>query len=331
MEYGNIELINGKKVRASEPVIISASRATDIPAYYSEWLLNSLKRGYVSRINPFNGKKYYISFKKTRLIVFWSKNPEPILNKLDKIEEMGYKYYFLFTLNDYPKSLEPNIPDLDKRIKTFQKLSEKIGKEKVIWRFDPLILTDKIDVKNLALRVESVAEKLRNYTEKLVISFADIDKYRKVKNNLKRADIQYKRFDKGKMINFVKLISPLSVKCNINITTCAESIDLSKFGINHNRCIDDKLIENLFYDDKYLMKFLYGNNYKRWYKSINKEKIKKRKLKDSGQRKECRCIESKDIGRYNTCISLCSYCYANSSNRQVMDHYNNHNPEAEHI
>lgn len=331
MKYNNIVLKNGKQVRASEPVILSASRATDIPAYYSEWLINSLKRGYVSRINPFNGKKYYISFKRARLIVFWSKNPEPIINKLNKIENMGYKYYFLYTLNDYPNSLEPNIPDLDKRIETFQRLSEKIGRKKVIWRYDPLILTDKIDLKNLITRVENVADKLKNYTQKLVISFADIEKYRKVKNNLKRADIKYKRFDKDKMTKFAKNISILSKKCNINITTCAESIDLSNFGINHNKCIDDNLIETVFPDDKFLMKFLYGKNFKKWDKSENKSKIKKRKLKDRGQRKECRCIESKDIGRYNTCISLCSYCYANSSQKKVMDNYNNHDQEAEHI
>ena len=132
---------NGKQVEASAPIIISASRSTDIPAFYAKWFFNRLAKGYCVWYNPFNQQPIYISFKNCRVIVFWTKNPKPILPYLHILDEMGIHYYFQVTLNDYVnEGFEPNIASVDERVDTFKQLSQKIGKERIIWRFDPLII-----------------------------------------------------------------------------------------------------------------------------------------------------------------------------------------------
>jgi hypothetical protein len=157
--------------------------------------MDRLRQGYVRRVNPFHQKSEYISFSKCRMIVFWSKNPEPLIPNLKEIDAYGINYYFQFTLNDYEKErLEPNVPSLEERIETFQALSEKIGKKRVIWRFDPLVLTDSINIDSLLERVERVAELIHAYTERLVISFVDIQAYKKVRANLERGQVDYQEF-----------------------------------------------------------------------------------------------------------------------------------------
>jgi hypothetical protein len=156
----NIQTKNGI-VNAQSPVIISASRSTDIPAFYSEWFIKRIKEGYLKWINPYNNIPLYVSFDKTRLIVFWSKNPKPILKNLTYLDEIGINYYFQYSLNDYEKEgLESNVPNLNSRIETFIKLSEKIGKDKVIWRFDPYLLTKTTGVDELLKRTEYIGNEL---------------------------------------------------------------------------------------------------------------------------------------------------------------------------
>jgi hypothetical protein len=180
----NITKQDGEVVEAQAPIIISASRSTDIPAFYSDWFIQRIKEGYVKWKNPFNGVPLYVSFNKARLIIFWSKNPKSMLKHLDYLDERIKNYYFQYTLNDYDiEKLEPNVPNVQSRIETFIELSERIGKGKVIWRFDPLILTDKIGVDELLKKVENIGNHLKNHTEKMVFSFADIKLYKKVQNN----------------------------------------------------------------------------------------------------------------------------------------------------
>jgi DNA repair photolyase len=297
-------LVNEEEVEAICPIIISASRATDIPAFYTEWFIEQLNKGYVEWVNPFNREfRQYISFEKVRLIVFWSKNPKPIIEYLGELDLRRINYYFQFTLNDYEEEgLEPNLPKLSERIETFKELSNRIGREKVIWRFDPLILTDKIDIPKLLEKIYNVGKEINKYTEKLVISFVDIERYRKVKNNLKKAGISSREFKEKDVEKIAEGIREINKEWKLEIATCAEIFDLLKYGIKHNKCIDDELIIRLFRNDKILMDFLKD----------------RKNLKDKGQRKECGCIVSKDIGEYNTCRHLCIYCYANSSKKLVF-------------
>ena len=302
-----------------EPIIISASRATDIPTFYSDWLISRVEEGYLKWKNPFNGKYQDVSFTKTRLFVFWSKNPFPMLKKLPYFDEKGYNYYFQFTVNDYEQEKwEKNLPALNKRLETFIELSELIGKQKVIWRFDPLIISDKLHPDELLKRIEKIGDQLFPYTNKLVISFIDIEIYKKVKRNLSALPDKIQEIDITTMHYFARELMRLNQKWNLKIATCAEKIDLQQYGIEHNRCIDDRLIIELFSDDKELMNFL---GYKPFNRNDflatenNVSSYNYEKLKDKGQRKFCGCIKSKDIGQYNTCHNGCVYCYATSTRK----------------
>lgn len=327
-----IKRSNGETVEAQAPVIISASRSTDIPAFYSNWLINRIKAGYVMWKNPFNGVSLFVSFEKTRLFVFWSKNYKPMLKHLNFLDEKGVHYYFQFTLNDYDaEKLEPNVPNVQSRIETFQTLSERVGKEKVIWRFDPLILTDKTGVEELLRKVECIGNQLKDYTNKLVFSFADIKPYRKVQNSLRKNAIAYQEFDERTMNEFATGLQQLNKSLHFELASCAEKIPLEKYGIAHNKCVDDDLMIKLFPDDKILMDFLGVKMLPPDIFNPSGTVEKKLKRKDSGQRQFCGCIMSKDIGEYNTCPHLCKYCYANASKEMVLKNWQLHNAHSEGI
>ena len=341
MNWDKIEITieNGEKVQVQAPVIVSASRSTDIPAFYSKWIINRIKKGYLKWKNPFNGVPLYVSFAKTRVIVFWSKNPKPMLNHLAYLDEIGMNYYFQYTLNDYAnEGMENKVGSVEKRIDTFIELSEKIGKEKVIWRFDPYILTETSGVDELLKRTEYIGNKLKDYTKRMVFSFADISTYKKVQNNMQNSSVNYLEFNERTMNELAQGLMQLNKKWHFEIGTCAEKIDLDKYNIRHNKCIDDELMIKLFSNDKELMDFI-------GYKPMSiqaslfdqpgqtnagyKYKIKK----DKGQRKFCGCIMSKDIGQYNTCPHECVYCYANTSIETAKNNYKKHkqNPDSETI
>ena len=306
---------HGAEVEAQAPVIVSASRATDVPAFYCEWFFNRLEAGYARWRNPFNGVDSYVSFLNTRFIVFWSKNPAPLLPYLHGLKERGIGCYIQFTLNDYEKEgLEPNVPSLDKRIETFKRLVDALGLGSVVWRFDPLVLTDRIGIDDLLEKIENIARRLQGYTEKLVFSFADIATYRKVAHNLQASGVNYQEWDESAMTDFASQLTEINSKrWNYVLATCSESISLEQFGIEHNRCIDPELIARISPKDALLQNFLY--NAKR----------------DTGQRKCCGCILSKDIGVYDTCAHGCKYCYANTSPTSAAHNLSRHNPLSESI
>ena len=309
-----------EQVEAQAPIIISASRRTDIPAFYAKWFVNRLKAGYCVWYNPFNRQPVHVSFKNVKAVVFWTKNPKPLIPYLNELDERRIHYYFQFTLNDYDKEkFEPNVASVEKRIAAFIELSEKIGKEKVVWRFDPLVMTDKIGVKELLHKVETIGNQLKGYTEKLVFSFADIGNvYKKVENNLKRLRILYREFTPQTMDEFASGLKELNGNWHFSLTTCAESIDLQHYGIEHNRCIDDELMKRIFAEDEDFVYYLSYGQFPDKNLLFPVEMPKKEAdLKDRGQRKNCGCIISKDIGMYNTCPHFCVYCYANASKETV--------------
>lgn len=321
---------SGETVRAQAPVIVSASRATDIPAFYADWFFDRLEKGYSAWTNPFNGVKSYVSYARTRLIVFWSKNPRPLLPHLEKLREKGIRYYLHYTLNDYEtERLERGVPPLDERIETFLRLSELLGKELVIWRFDPLILTEQTGVEELLRKAERIGDRLRGYTEKLVFSFADIRTYRSVESRLRRDALPCREFDGRQMSDMAAGLAELNEKWGYTLATCGERVDLSQFGVRHNKCIDDELIVRQFADDPLLMDFL-GISQERLF---GPETEIRKSLKDKGQRAFCGCIASKDIGEYDTCPHGCAYCYANRSGGKAAENYRLHRtrPTAETI
>lgn len=336
----NLPKNNGDVVPMQMPIIVSASRSTDIPAFYSDWFFHRMKMGYSAWTNPFNGVKSYVSYKDTRFIVFWSKNPLPLINHLDYLNERKIGYYIQFSLNDYEKEgLERGVPPLVERIDTFKRLVDKLGKGRIIWRFDPMILTDDISVDDLLKKVENIGNQLKDYTEKLVFSYADIFSYRKVKANLEKNKIPYNEWTESQMLEFAERLAALNKKWGYTLATCGEKIDLEQFGVKKNRCIDDELIIRLAYEDKVLMDYLkvtiqpmpasdlFGNATPLPSDAIilpNGTYATHGDNRDKGQRQFCGCIKSKDIGEYNTCPHLCEYCYANTSKETAQRNYRKH-------
>lgn len=274
-------------------MIISASRRTDIPAFYSEWFMNRIREEYVLNRNPFNAnqiKKIILTPYQVDAIVFWTRNPKPLMKYLDELNEKGFNYYFQYTITGYPRELEKYTPHPTKAIETFIELSEKIGKEKVIWRYDPIIFTEYTPFDEHIRLFEKISTHLENKTNKVVISFAD--PYKKITKKLEVVQYQDILENKNKLYELVKQISEIAKSRNMLIESCSEEIDLDYCGIKHGKCIDDELIEKLFNINLHIGK-------------------------DKNQRKECGCVQSVDIGMYNTCSHGCAYCYATFSDSTV--------------
>ena len=336
----------GEQVEATAPVIISASRSTDIPAFYAKWFINRLAKGYCAWYNPFNQKKMYISFEKCRVVVFWTKNPTPIIPYLSELDKRGIHYYFQVTLNDYTKEgFEPNVPSIANRIETFKRLSTLIGKERVIWRFDPMIVTNQLTPRMLLTKIWHIGNELKGYTDKLVFSFVDVKAYRKVQNNLVKETPYYTKenVEQAEMTDAqrTEIVEGL-VKLreiwkqdgwNLEMATCAEEVDLDKYGISHNRCIDGEFMKRIFADDKELLYYLHTLKWpeRDMFGEIPAIPQKTKCVKDTGQRKICGCMVSKDIGMYNTCRHFCVYCYANTSKDAVLKNQDKHNDDCESI
>lgn len=339
-----VRLDNGEMAKATFPVVVSASRSTDIPAFYTDWFFNRLEKGYSAWTNPFNGVKSYVGYAETKFIVFWSKNPRPLLTHLQELKRKGIGCYIQFTLNDYEEEgLERGVPPLTERIETFKLLVKELGVGAVVWRFDPLILTDKIDMDKLLQKIENIGDKLYGYTEKLVFSFADIESYAKVRNNLHRGNIAYIDWTPEQMIEFAQRLVQLnkSKGWNFELATCGETADLD--GVEHNHCVDDRLMVRFGYHSPELLKFLgaeiidtqnSGNLFAKFEQveipedaialDNGKYAIIRKNNKDKGQRIACGCMKSKDIGEYNTCPHLCEYCYANSSKEIAVRNWHQH-------
>lgn len=278
-------------------MILSVSRRTDIPAFYSEWFFNRIKEGYVLVRNPMN----YNQVSKVSLdpnlidcIVFWTKDPLNILKRLDELQ--AYNYYFQITLTPYNKKIERNIRDKDEVVKSFKELSGKIGKEKVIWRYDPIILSNNITIDYHLEKFEKFAQNLSRYTELCIISFLDL--YKKTERNMKL--LQPLQISKEDMFLIGEEFTKIAKKYDIRIETCSEEIDLSHFNIASSKCIDDNLISRIVGQQLNIGK-------------------------DKNQREACGCVTSIDIGAYNTCKHGCIYCYANFSARSVNNNIIRHN------
>lgn len=293
----------GERMDAVAPIVISASRSTDIPAFHLDWFFSRLKKGYCAWVNPFNQKASYVSFQNTRVIVFWSKNPVALIDRLKELTIRNINCYIQLTLNDYSsEGFEPNIPALHERIDTFKRLVDILGVGSVIWRYDPVILTDGLQIDDHLERIAKIGKELKGYCEKLVFSFADIAGYRKVQFNLNQCGIKYVDFNQESMNKFAGELSILNKELGFELATCGEQIDLSKYGIAKNRCVDPLLMARLFKDDERLMSWL---GYSDMFGAPTTFP------KDPGQRSACGCVLSKDIGAYNTCGHGCVYCYAN--------------------
>ena len=271
-------------------MIISASRRTDIPAFYSEWFMRRIHQQYCLCVNPFNRHQVtQVSLQPEDVdaLVFWTKNAEPLLSRLPELDARGYRYYFQYTLNGYGELFEPNLPELERCIETFLQLSERIGAERVIWRYDPVILSSRTDVSYHQKRFGYILERLQAATRRIVVSI--VDDYRKASHNFKRLQVQgltiQADYRAEQLASLCTFMSEQSGRHNIPVYSCAESFDLTPFDILPGKCVDGELIARLF-------------------------NVQVKAGKDRSQRRECGCLQSKDIGFYDTCLHGCAYCYA---------------------
>jgi hypothetical protein len=263
-------------------MIVSVSRRTDIPAFYHEWFFNRLAAGFAMTRNPMNPKqvkRVALNHEEVDCFVFWSKNPAAFLAKTNLLSD--YCYYFLFTLTPYAEDLEPGLPDKKEVIKTFQRLSETIGRQRVVWRYDPIIFTERYNMEFHVTQFERLCSQLAAYTERCIISF--YDHYAFITRNLQNIDILSPSRDTIREV--AAKFAVIAREHRLLIETCAEAEDFDDLGIAHGRCVDDRLIKRISGRDLYFKR-------------------------DSGQRALCRCVKSVDIGAYSTCLYGCRYCYA---------------------
>ncbi len=218
---------------------------------------------------------------------------------LPQIDELGFKYYFLYTLNSYDSSIEENVSRKSGLLETFKELSSLIGKEKVVWRYDPIVVNEKHTKEYHFKWFDFLADELAGYTDRCIVSFVDI--YRKNAMNLQRINSVPVHDDL--VTEFAERLGAITRKKGLKLYTCSHAFDLLDYGIEHSKCIDDAIIEEIL--------------------GVPVEAVK-----DPGQRDQCGCIESRDIGAYDTCPHRCLYCYANSSNSKVNANFHKYDPES---
>ncbi len=285
--------------------IISASRRTDIPAWYARWFMNRVRAGFCDVPNPFNPRQVSrVSLRPADVpaVVFWTRDPGPILEDLPELDDRGLPSVFLFTLLDYPRTIDPGTAPLEKRLDRFRRLADAVGPDRVIWRYDPIYLSPATDPDFHRRRFARLADALAGRTRRCVVSFLDV--YRKMEKRLAALAGQgLQPVEPGP-----EMIAPLirdmiaaAEHHGIGLTSCAETRDLRSLGIRPGRCIDAEYLSRIF--DLHLPH-----------------------RKDPSQRKTCGCSVSKDIGMYDTCPAGCVYCYATRNINQARQRHQTHDP-----
>ena len=279
-------------------MIINTGMRTDIPAFYSRWLLNRIKEGYVYVRNPYyrhQVTKYNLSSDVVDCLAFCTKNPHPLISYLSELDK--YKQFWFVTITPYGKDIEPNVPDKRKVISDFKELSMYIGKSAIAIRYDPILINEKFNV-NLHIKCfEKLLNELKGYTEDCTISFLDI--YEKVKRNA--PDLRPPTDVEEKEI--AKAFAEIGKQNNITIHACCEKEYLKDYGLDITGCMSQKIVE----------------------KAIGQKlNVPKQSIKREG----CNCLLGNDIGAYNTCMHLCKYCYANANQGLVRENIKKHNPNS---
>ncbi len=283
-------------------MIVSASRRTDIPAFYGDWFMSRIREGFVMVRNPFNPlqvSKIALSPYAVDCIVFWTKDPARFLGRLAELDRKGFHYYFLFTLTPYGREIETNLPEKEELVSTFIELSNTIGRRKVVWRYDPIVVTKELDRAYHERQFRDLVQKLAPFADSCIISFLDF--YGKTRRNMRGLDAV--DIGEGAMRDLAGAFTEICGQEGLTLQTCAEEIDLSDIGVVPGKCIDDERIAAILGRD-----------------------ISVRKA--PGQRKACNCVESVDIGAYNSCPHLCRYCYANYSEDLVRSNLALHDPDS---
>lgn len=273
-------------------MILFVSGRTDIPAFYSNWFINRVEAGFVDVRNPFNQKLVSrIYFSDVDLIMFCSKNPLPMINKLDILK---VPVLFHVTITPYGKDVEPNIPDKRLIIEGVKKLSLVLGIDNVVVRYDPIFLSDKYNVDYHIKAFDKLCKNLNGYVNKIIVSF--MDEYKNVRSN--KNILKYRAFTREDYKKIGEAFSKSAMDNGMSVQTCFEDEDLTQYGFVKGECLSHELAY-----------ILTGKKFK----SSNVRKEKK-----------CECVQMVDIGDYNSCMHMCKYCYANYDEKAVSNNFERH-------
>jgi hypothetical protein len=288
-------------------MIISVSRRTDVPAFYSDWFMKRVEAGHCDVPNPFNPTqvtKVSLKPEEVDVIVFWTRNASPLLHRLKELDRKGYRYTFLYTVMNNPRAVDPRCPSLKEALATFKALSVRIGPERVIWRYDPLLFSHATNPDFHRKTYETIAKQLQGYTSRSIISVVNI--YRKVRQRLtalSEVGIELTECEGEALVDLMRFMASVARDNGMVLLSCAQERDLTAYGILPGKCIDDGLIREVF-------------------------GLEVSRKKDPSQRKACGCVISKDIGMYDSCLYGCAYCYATNSFEKAKENYRRHDPDA---
>lgn len=276
-------------------MIINTGARTDTVQYYTEWLLNRFSEGYVFSRNPLFPNKvtrYELTPDKVDCVVFCSKNYKPILPRLHEITDR-FNTYFHYTITAYGKDIEPGVPDIEESMKTLILLSNQVGRQRVSWRYDPVLLTPKHTIQRHLETFEHMAQTLSPYIDRCIFSFVEM--YKKLESNMPEL-ITLSDWDKDAL---ARGLGSIAQKYGIFIQTCGTNGDFTRYGIHASGCMTLDILGK-------------ANN------------VTFKNLKHKGTRQGCDCIESRDIGAYDTCMNGCKYCYANKTPKKAFENYQYH-------
>jgi DNA repair photolyase len=288
-------------------VIISASRRTDIPAFYGEWFMNRVRAGFCDVPNPFNpaqAARVSLLPEDVEAIVFWTRHAAPLLPHLAELESRGYRYCFLYTLLDYPPLLDPHTPPLSERIDAFRRVADRVGPNRIAWRYDPIVLSDRTPPEFHREAYERLAGQLNGAANRSIVSFVDV--YRKLTKRLRWLAEQgcaVREPGETERTELAMFMAKCARKHGMEAVSCAEPHNLTQWGIAPGKCIDAEKLSAAF-------------------------GIHLSARKDPGQRQACGCAVSKDIGCYDTCLHGCRYCYATSNPDRARKRHRAHDPKA---
>ena len=280
-------------------MILNTGARTDTVQYFSEWLLKRFEEGFVYTRNPLFPNKvtrYELSPEKIDAVLFCSKNYAPILPRLREITSK-YRTYFHYTITAYGKDIEPGVPSIEDSVKTLAELSKIVGKNKVTWRYDPVFLTQKYTIEKHAQTFRWLCEQLAPHIDRCIFSFVEI--YKKLQVNMP----ELIPLSENDINTLAEILGKTAKKFGIRIQTCGTNGDFSRFGIEKSGCATLEILGKA-------------------------NSCEFRNLKHKGLRNGCHCIESRDIGAYDTCLNGCKYCYANKNPQKARENYRFHNPDS---
>jgi hypothetical protein len=293
-------------------VIISASRRTDIPAFYGEWFMNRLDAGYCEVANPFNPKqvsRVSLAAEYVDAIVFWTRYPATLADHMSEIRRRGYPVGVLYTIVDYPEALEPAAPPLERRIEAFKRLVDLCGVGAVVWRYDPIIVSNMTPAAYHRERFAAIADALSGYVDRVIVSL--LQPYKSVMRSLARipglslADHGDASTAPGPEVEgVVREIATAAAARGIAVQSCADPRLEGVSGIQPEACISDELLQA----------------------AGARPTPSGGRPRAANQRRHCRCLESRDIGAYETCLFGCRYCYATHGSAKAQENARRHDP-----